>query len=119
MTDEILTEEETTEETPIANDEPTPTPTPTINDKVKLALRISHNLLDSEITDIIASARAELVRAGVDETRANSDEEIVETAIRTYALSYYASDNKDAERYQNSFMYQCDCLRKSYGEENV
>ena len=72
-----------------------------------------------EIADVIASARAELVRAGVAETTAESDDEIVETAIKTYALAYYASDVKDAERYQNSFMYQCDCLRKSYGVENV
>ena len=93
--------------------------TPTINDKVKLALRISHNLLDGEIADVIASARAELNRAGVNLTKAESDDEIIETAIKTYALAYYASDVKDAERYQNSFMYQCDCLRKSYGAENV
>lgn len=114
MADDVLLEEENTEE--IVNDNPTPTP-PTIQDKVKLALRISHNLLDAEITDVIASARSELVRAGVDETKANSDDEIIETAIKTYALAYYASDVKDAERYQESFKYQCDCLRKSYPEE--
>lgn len=109
MADEILTE------TPI-QDNPTPTP-PTIADKVKLALRISHNLLDSEIADVITSARAELVRAGVDSVWAEGDEEIVETAIKTYALAYYASDDKDANRYQESFQYQCDCLRKSYPKE--
>lgn len=88
-------------------------PTPTINDKVKLALRISHNLLDGEITDVIASARAELKRAGVNSEKADSDDEIIETAIKTYALAYYSSDVKDAARYQESFKYQCDCLRKS------
>ncbi len=36
---------------PIVTD-PEPTPEPTIADKVKLALRISHNLLDSEISDV-------------------------------------------------------------------
>ena len=87
--------------------------TPTIFDKVKLALRISHNLLNGEINDVIASARAELVRAGVDATMANGDDEIIETAIKTYALAYYASDVKDAERFNESFKYQCDCLRKS------
>lgn len=86
---------------------------PTIVDKVKLALRISHNLLDGEIADVIASARQELVRAGVSEDIANGDMELVETAIKTYALEYYASDTKEAERYSNSFKYQLDCLRKS------
>ena len=114
MTDDILNEQ-------TGNDEPTPTPepTPTIADKVKLALRISHDALNAEIADVIASARKELIRAGVRENYANGDTEDVETAIRTYALSYYASDVKDADRYDVSFKYQCDCLRKSYGVENV
>lgn len=90
----------------------------TINEKVKLALRISHSLLDEEIADVITSARSELERAGVDSVTAQGDEEIVETAIKTYALSYYASDVKDAERYQESFKYQCDCLRKSFPKES-
>lgn len=88
-----------------------------INDKVKLALRISHNLLDAEITDVIASARLELKRAGVDPNYAEGSTEDIETAIRTYSLAYYSSDNKDSERYNESFMYQCDCLRKSHGVE--
>ena len=85
----------------------------TILEKIKLALRISHSLLDAEITDVIASARQEMLRAGVDEAVANSDYELVETAIKTYALQYYASDVKDAERYGESFRYQLDCIRKS------
>ena len=93
----------------------------TIEGKVKLALRISHTLLDAEIADVIKSARAEMVRAGVDPVRAEGSNEIIETAIKTYALAYYASEEKDAKRYQESFMYQCDCLRKHYtaGDENV
>ena len=111
MADDILLEDDT----PV-DPEPTPTPEPTpptILDKVKLALRISHDLLDAEITDEIKSARQELVRAGVNESVAESDMELVETAIKTYVLEYYASDTKEAERYGNSFKYQCDCLRKS------
>ena len=114
MADDVLLEEENTEE--IVNDDPTPTP-PTISDKVKLALRISHDALNAEISDVIASARKELIRAGVKSDYANGDTEDVETAIRTFALAYYASDIKDADRYNESFKYQCDCLRKSYGVE--
>ena len=117
MADEILEEvtETPTEENPVQAD-PTPTP-PTIADKVKLALRISHTLLDAEISDVITSARLELKRVGVSIEKAEGNEENVETAIKTYALAYYASDVKDAERYQESFKYQCDCLRKSYPQE--
>lgn len=115
MADDILNvdpiEEDPTPE-PTPEPEPTPTP-PTIVDKVKLALRISHNLLDDEISDVITSARQELARAGVAEEVAESDMELVQTAIKTYALEYYAQDSKDADRYGESFKYQCDCLRKS------
>ena len=108
MADEILNPLDETMDSPILQ---------TIADKVKLALRISHNLLDAEISDVITSARMELKRAGVDSEKADGDDEIIETAIKTYALAYYASDVKDAERYQESFKYQCDCLRKSYPQE--
>ena len=111
MTDEILNEvQEETTETSVDT-------TPTISDKVKLALRISHNLLDAEITDVIASARLELKRAGVNSDYADGDTEDVESAIRTYALAYYSSDVKDSDRYDESFKYQCDCLRKSFPQE--
>lgn len=90
----------------------------TILEKIKLALRITHTLLDNEITDVIASARQELIRAGVDSSTANGDSELIETAIRTYALTYYAADEKEAERFGESFKYQCDCLRKSYPTED-
>lgn len=109
-------------------------------DDVKLALRISHNLLDNEIADVITSARQEMIRAGVAEAVANegsilpsddlnpSDDllpdgsimnQLVETAIKTYALEYYTRDTKEKEGYSESFQYQCDNLRKSYPAEVV
>ena len=114
--------------------------TPTIFDKVKLALRISHNLLDGEIAEVIASARQEMIRAGVAEAVANegsilpsddlhpSDDmlpdgsimnQLVETAIKTYALEYYTRDTKEKEGYAESFKYQLDNLRKTYPATEV
>lgn len=92
----------------------------TILEKVKLALRISHNALDDEIEDVITSARQEMVRAGMKSDTAESDMKLVETAIKTYALAYYAPV-KEAEMYAESFRYQLDQLRKSYpaGVEDV
>ena len=115
MADDILNNDpDPVDPTPDPTPDPEPTPTPpTLADKVKLALRISHNLLDSEISDVITSARQEMLRAGVDSEVANSDMELVQTAIKTYALEYYAQDPKDAERYSASFRYQLDCIRKS------
>lgn len=89
---------------------------------VKLYLRISHNLLDDEIEQVVASARQEMVRAGVAASVANGEDEgsvqIVEMAIKTYAKMYYA-DTKDGEKYAESFKYQLDNIRKSYPKEVV
>ena len=86
--------------------------------KVKLALRISHNYLDSEITDVIKSARDEMIRAGLDATMAEGSSELVETAIKTYALANFCGNLNDSEKYTESFKYQLDCLRKSYGGDS-
>lgn len=85
----------------------------TIFQKVKLALRISHNALDDEITDVIASARQEMIRAGVEQELANGSMDLVETAIKTYALAYFAGNLTDREKYEQSFQYQLDNIRKS------
>lgn len=82
-------------------------------DKVKLALRISHTLLDSDIQDTIDTARAELVRAGVDSELANSDNKLVSEAIKTYCKMIYGSDQKLVEGYKVSWQYQLDNIRKS------
>ena len=88
-------------------------------DDVKLYLRISHTLLDSEIAVVIASARLEMIRAGVDKTVANAttgETGLVDQAIKTYVKAYY-SEPKDAEKYSESFKYQLDNLRKTYPAE--
>jgi len=81
--------------------------------KVKLALRITHTYLDSDITSTIAQARAEMVRAGVDSDVAESNHSLVEGAIKTFCLMHYSNDSKMAEGYSKSWEYQLDNLRKS------
>lgn len=85
-------------------------------DKVKLALRITHNLLDSEITETVAQARAEMVRAGVPSDVAESDNTLVEGAIKTFCLYRFANDTKMSEGFFKSWEYQLDNLRKSIVE---
>lgn len=88
--------------------------------RVKLALRINHNLLDSEINNTIASARAEMIRSGILADKANNDaDELVSLAILTFCKSVFTADNNTAERYNEAWLYQLDCMRKSaeYSEE--
>lgn len=81
--------------------------------KVKLALRISHTLLDNDIEDTIATAKEEMVRAGIDREVAESDNSLIEMAIKTYCQYIYANDVKKAEGYLQSWSYQLDNIRKS------
>lgn len=86
----------------------------TITDKVKTALRISHTKLDSEIADNIATARAEMVRLGITESKAEDDTDpLIVTAIKTYVLSVMASSDENRKGYDESWKYQLDCLSKT------
>lgn len=81
--------------------------------EVKLALRISHNLLDSDIQSTIDVARAELIRSGVSKELANSDNVLIKSAIKTYCLFVYSNDDKKTQGFFDSWQYQLDNLRKS------
>lgn len=81
--------------------------------KVKLALRINHTLLDSDIEDTIKTARAEMIRSGCNSEIANSSHELVCQAIKTYCLYVYANDTKMQDGYFTSWMYQLENIRKS------
>lgn len=85
-------------------------------EKVKLALRISHEFLDPDITDTILAARAEMIRSGLLEEKVKDDTDpLIISAIKTYCLAVYSSDNVKADGYRNSWEYQLECLRKSTG----
>ena len=94
-------------------------------DRIQLALRISHNLLDSEIQQNIAVARAEMIRSGVSVQKAQDDDDpLIGNAVKTYCLYAMASDEKMSDGYLKSWSQQLENLRKSSGycaegEENV
>ena len=68
-------------------------------DDVKVSLRIAHTATDTEINDLIASARQDLILAGVTATKANSNTDpLVKRAIVTYAKAHYGMDNPDHDR---------------------
>ena len=83
--------------------------------KVKLAIRITHSKLDSEINENIDAAKEELERAGVPRDIATEPEKypLVARAIKTYCQSMAALDQNQADKFMDSFKYQADNLRKS------
>ena len=83
--------------------------------EVKLALRISHNKLESEIQSTIDAAKAEMVRAGVVETSIVETDPLIADAIKTYCKYSFASDVKVREGFFESWQYQLENIRKSEG----
>ena len=83
-------------------------------DDVKTAMRIRHEALDDLLTKQIATARAEMVRAGVPEDVANDDDNMcVADAIITFCQMRNADTVTELEQYSTSWQYQLDCIRKS------
>ncbi|MGL5085316.1 MAG: head-tail connector protein [Clostridium sp.] len=85
-------------------------------DKVKQSLRIKSNSLDTEVTDLIESAKLDLKISGV--VKINEEDPLIQQAIKTYCKANFGLDNKDSEKYQKSY----DMLKQHLslcGEYNV
>lgn len=82
-------------------------------DTVKIAKRIRHPRLDDEIRRHIATAKAELIRVGVDENVVKDGGDLVEEAIVTFCLMKLADDPKERDDLGEAFRIQVDNLRKS------
>jgi uncharacterized phage protein (predicted DNA packaging) len=73
-------------------------------DDVKIALRVSHTALNSEITDLIAAARQDLILSGVLPAKANSDTDaLIKRVVITYVKAHFGYDNPDHERLLNAY----------------
>lgn len=70
-------------------------------EKVKLSLRIKSNTFDTEILDLIESAKLDLKYSGVVLIRENDP--LIVQAIKTYCKANFGLDNKDSEKYQKSY----------------
>lgn len=73
-------------------------------DDVKTALRVSHNSLDSDISDLIEEARHDLMLSGVSSKKANDDiDPLIKRAIKTYCKAEFIADAREAERFKTSY----------------
>jgi hypothetical protein len=88
--------------------------------KMKLAVGLTASLYDTDVTDDIEAARAELTRVGVDPSLAVSESTpLITRAVKTFVQSAHAEDKDEAERLSFSFEKQIVALTKStgYGSE--
>ncbi len=97
-------------------------------DDVKFALRLNSAVMDTEVLDLIESAKAELANAGIDITKVITVEEdhtpepteaepnpdpvlvdveymdpLLKRAITLYCKAHFGYDNADAERFAQSY----------------
>ena len=68
---------------------------------VKSSVRIINNKFDVELLDLIEAAKTDLRIAGV--TKNDEDDPLIKRAIILYCRANFGLDNKDSEKYQNSY----------------
>lgn len=80
--------------------------------EVKLALRLpeTYAALDSELTDNIAEAEAEMERLGITVDETNP---LHKRLIKTYCKMINTEETNLIESYRTSWLYQLDCLSKT------
>lgn len=75
-----------------------------IVDDIKTTLRISNTAYDTEIVDLIAAARSDLMLSGIHENKANDGADpLIKRAIITYVKANFGWNNPDAEKLQQSY----------------
>lgn len=77
-------------------------------DDVKQTLRIKTTALDTEVNDIINSAKADLVLSGILKSKTEEDvingyDSLIKRAIIFYAKANFGLDNADSEKYQQAY----------------
>ena len=78
-------------------------------EKLKMIEGINHNDFDDVINLWINAAKLDLKSIGIVSTLVDSPDNLVETAIMTYVLSFLDVDN--ADMYSKSYSLQKDVLR--------
>lgn len=77
-------------------------------DDVKQTLRISSTALDTEVNDIIESAKNDLILSGILKSKTVEDvidgyDSLVKRAIILYTKANFGLDNADSEKYQKAY----------------
>ena len=70
-------------------------------EKIKLSLRIKNDKFDTEITDLINSCKLDLGLSGV--KKIDDTDPLIQQAIKIYCKANFGLDNKDSEKYQESY----------------
>ena len=72
-------------------------------DEVKQELRISDAEFDTEISELISEAFADLAIPPIKTTILTETEPLVKRAVKLYVKANFGLDNPDAEKYQKAY----------------
>lgn len=70
-------------------------------EKIKLSLRIKTDRLDEEIQDLIDACLLDLSVSGVN--KVDETDPLILQAVRLYCKSMFGLDNKDSDKYYQSY----------------
>lgn len=70
-------------------------------EKIKRNLRVSINAFDEDIKDLIEAAKSDMKSHGV--KRIEDGDPLIIRAVDLYCKGYFYLDNKDSERYLESY----------------
>ena len=70
-------------------------------ESIKLALRINSSAFDTEINDLIESAKLDMKISGI--VKVNEIDPLIQQAIKIYCKANFGLDNKDSDKYQRSY----------------
>ena len=72
-------------------------------DDIKVLLRISNTAYNTEIADLILSAKADLELSGVNSEKILDTDTLIKRAISTYVKANFGLNNPDTEKLQRSY----------------
>ena len=84
-----------------------------ILDKVKLAIRISHTKLDTDIQDNITGCLTDLQVHGI--KYADESDPLILNAVKLWCKSIYTDDTAKAAEYMARYVALRDCLKAAEG----
>lgn len=85
----------------------------TILEKIKLALRISHNVLDADIQADIDACLADLRVCGI--VHAKEDDPLIFNAVKLWCRALYTDDTAKAAEWQRRYDALKSCLMNVEG----
>lgn len=70
---------------------------------IKLLLRISNNVFDEELVDLIAACKRDMERVGINKDKIIDDDALIKRAVSLYCKANFGFNNVDGEKYSQAY----------------